>query len=168
MTLGKNLFLDYTEEEWNDDFNFFAACLQFYLSVPRELKLNPPMDNVTKRNLRTEMTEAFKNWADVYFDAKEGMCDKLVERDIAFKDFAEKSGQHKWTTNKFTKALKAWSKYTDFVESFNPTQFRNSSGRIIRKVGSSAAEMIYVQTKELSAEQLAEAVLQGDVEEPAF
>ena len=103
---GKNLFLDYTEEEWNDDFNFFAYCLQFYLGVPREIKINPPMDNVTKRNLRTEMTEAFKNWADVYFDAKEGMCDKLIERDIAFKDFAEKSGQHKWTTNKFTRALK--------------------------------------------------------------
>jgi hypothetical protein len=158
---GKNLFLDYTEEEWNDDFNFFAYCLQFYLGVPRELKINPPMDNVTKRNLRTEMTEAFKNWADVYFDAKEGMCDRLIERDIAFKDFAEKSGQHKWTTNKFTKALKAWSRYTDYVESFNPPQFRNSSGRIIRKVGAAAAEMIYVQTKELSAEQIAEAAMVG-------
>jgi hypothetical protein len=159
---GKNLFLDYTEEEWNDDFNFFAACLQFYLSVPRELKLNPPMDNVTKRNLRTEMTEAFKNWADVYFDATQGMCDKLIERDVAFKDFAEKSGQHKWTTNKFTKALKAWSKYTDYVEKFNPDQFRNSSGRIIRKVGSAAAEMIYIQTRELSAEQIAAAVMEGN------
>jgi hypothetical protein len=159
---GKNLFLDYTEEEWNDDFNFFAYCLQFYLGVSRELKINPPMDNVTKRNLRTEMTEAFKNWADVYFDAREGMCDLLIERDVAFKDFTEKSGQHKWTTNKFTKALKAWSRYTDYVESFNPTQFRNSSGRIIRKVGSSAAEMIFVQTKELSAEQIVEAAMAGE------
>lgn len=158
---GKNLFLDYTEEEWNDDFNFFAYCLQFYLSVPRELKLNPPMDNVTKRNLRTEMTEAFKNWADVYFDAKEGMCDRLIERDIAFKDFAEKSGQHKWTTNKFTKAIRAWSRYTDYVEMFNPPEFRNSSGRIIRKINDRAAEMIYIQTRELSAEQIAEAAKAG-------
>jgi hypothetical protein len=159
---GKNLFLDYTEEEWNNDFNFFAACLQFYLSVPREMKINPPMDNVTKRNLRTEMTEAFKNWADVYFDAKEGMCDRLVERDIAFKDFAEKSGQHKWTTNKFTKALRAWSKYSDYVSKFNPEEFRNSSGRIIRKVGTQAAEMIFIQTKELSAELIAAAAIEGN------
>lgn len=159
---GKNLFLDYNEEEWNDDFNFFAACLQFYLSVPRELKLNPPMDNVTKRNLRTEMTEPFKNWADVYFDAKQGMCDKLIERDIAYKDFEEKSGQHKWTTNKFTKALKAWSKYTDYVLELNPPEFRNSSGRIIRKVGSAAAEMIYIKTKEISAELIAEAAIAKD------
>jgi hypothetical protein len=158
---GKNLFLDYSEEEWNDDFNFFAACLQFYLSVPREIKINPPMDNVTKRNLRTEMTEAFKNWGDVYFDAKEGNCDKLIERDIAFKDFAEKSGQHKWTTNKFTKALKAWCRYTDYVEKFNPEQFRNSAGRIIRKVNGEVAEMIFVQTRELSPEMLVEASKAG-------
>lgn len=154
---GKNLFLDYTEEEWNDDFNFFASCLQFYLSVPREIKINPPMDNVTKRNLRTEMGEAFRNWADVYFDLKEGNCDKLIERDIAFKDFSDKSGQHKWTTNKFTKALKAWCRYTDYVEKFNPEQFRNSAGRIIRKIGGSATEMIYIQTREISPELLIEA-----------
>lgn len=161
---GKNLFLDYSEEEWNNDFNFFASCLQFYLSVPREVKINPPMDNVTKRNLRTEMTEVFKNWADVYFDAREGNCDKLIERDLAFKDFEAKSGQHKWTTNKFTKALKAWCRYTDFIDALNPLELRNSAGRIIRKVGGAAAEMIYVKTKdtELSPEQLAEAAMAGE------
>jgi hypothetical protein len=158
---GKNLFLDYDEAEWNNDFNFFAYCLQFYLSVPREIKLNPPMDNVTKRNLRTEMTEAFKSWADVYFDQNRGNCDKLIERDAAFKDFEAKSGQHKWKTNKFTKALKAWCKYTDYVSKLNPEELRNSAGRIIRKVNNAAAEMIYVQTKELSAEQIAEAQKEG-------
>jgi hypothetical protein len=163
---GKNLFLDYTEEEWNNDFNFFAACLQFYLSVPREIKINPPMDNVTKRNLRTEMTEAFKNWADVYFDSAEGKCNQLLPRDVAFKDFAEKSGQHKWTTNKFTKALKAWCRYTDYVEKFNPEQFRNSDGRIIRKENGAAAEMIFIQTKPLSPEMLVEASKQaGEIAE---
>jgi hypothetical protein len=154
---GKNLFLDYTEEEWNNDFNFFAACLQLYLSVPREVKINPPLDNVTKRNLRTEMTEAFKNWADVYFDSDQGSCDKLIERDMAFKDFAEKSGQHKWTTNKFTKALKAWCRYTDYVKKFNPEQFRNNSGRIIRMPEGKSVEMIFIQTKDLSPEMLVEA-----------
>ena len=77
------------------------------------------------------------------------------------KDFSEKSGQHKWTTNKFTKALRAWSRYTEYVEMLNPAQFRNSSGRIIRKVEGEAAEMIYIQTRELSAEQIAEAALMG-------
>ena len=159
---GKVLFQDYTEEEWNDDFNFFAACLQFYLSVPRELKLNPPMDNVTKRNLRTVFGEAFKAWADVYFDDKLGMCNRLVERTVAFKNFEEKSGQHKWTTNKFTSALKAWCKYAEHVEILNPQELRNGSDRIIRKIDGNAAEMIYVKTKvEISADLITEAALIG-------
>jgi len=165
---GKNLFLDYTEEEWNADFNFFARCLQFYLGVPREIKLNPPLDNVNKRNLRTEMTEVFKGWADVYFDANQGYCDKLIIRDDAFKDFSEKSGQHKWTMNKFTRALKAWSRYTEYVVALNPEAMRNSSGRIIRKIGGEAAEMIYVQTKELTAEMIAEAAIVGENDTKMF
>ena len=157
--MGKNLFNDYDEEDWNNDINFFARCLQFYLSVPTEMKLNPPMDNVTKRNLRTEMTEPFKNWADVYFDKNDGNCDTLLDRDTAFQNFSAKSGQHKWTTNKFTKALKAWAKYTDYVDQLNPSEFRNSSGRIIRKVNGESAEMIFIQTREISAETIAEAAM---------
>lgn len=144
---GKNPFLDYTEEEWNDDFNFFARCLQFYLSAPKEIKLNPPMDNVNKRNLRTEMTEAFKNWADVFFDPEGAHCNTLVTKDDAFKDFKDKTSLHKWTTNKFTKALKAWAKYTEWVMELDPNQFKNSQGRIIRKKDGEVAEMIYVQTR---------------------
>jgi hypothetical protein len=159
---GKNLFLDYTEDEWNADFNFFAYCLKFYLSVPREMKLNPPLDNVNKRNLRTEMTEVFKTWADVYFDATQGYCDQLIVRDTAFRDFSEKSGQHKWTTNKFTRALKAWARYTDYVIALNPEGFRNSSGRIIRKISGEVAEMVYVQTKEISQEDFDKVALDTD------
>ena len=111
------------------------------------------MDNVTKRNLRTEMTEPFKNWADVYFDASQGNCDRTVEREAAFHNFEQSANQRKWTTNKFTKALKAWCRYTDYVIALNPEQLRNSSGRIIRKNDSGqATEMIYVQTRELSDE----------------
>ena len=130
-----------------DRFNFFAYCLQFYRSVSRDRKINPPMDNVNKRNLRTEMTEPFKNWADVYFDITEGNCNKLVERDIAMRDFESKSGQHKWTTNKFTKAIKAWCKYTDYVEILNPSSLENSAGRITRQGTGGVSEMIYIQTR---------------------
>jgi hypothetical protein len=105
------------------------------------------------------MTEVFKNWADVYFDKQEGHCDNLVPRDKAYKDFEEKSGQHKWTMNKFTRALKAWSRYTDYVQILNPKEFHNTSGRIIRKEGNEATEMIYIQTKEISAELKNEAIM---------
>ena len=155
--LGKNLFNDYTDEEWNNDFNFFAYCLQFYLSVPRSIKINPPMDNVNKRNLRTEMTEVFKNWADVYFDKDKGACDKLVQRSEAFDDFENISGQNKWTMNKFTKALTAWCRYTDYVQELDPKELQNKRQRIIRYPNGKTAEMIFIKTKPLSSAMLLEA-----------
>ena len=166
---GKNLFLDYNEKEWNDDFNFFARALQFYFTVPNERKINPPLGNVTKRNLRTEMTEVFKSWADVYFDQKDGRCDNLISRDEAFKDFADKSGQHKWTTNKFTKALKAWCRYTDYVIALNPPAMQNSSGRIIRKNEGMPREMIYIQTQStISPENVATSDFEFDEKDKPF
>lgn len=143
---GKNLFLDYTEEEWNLDFNFFASCLKFFLSVPSPRKINPPMDNVTKRNLKTEMGEIFENWADVYFSEESGNTDNLLSKADALRSFIESTNQHKWTMNKFTRSLKAWCRYHNYI--FDPEEFRNSSGRIIRKVDDKPTEMIYIQTKE--------------------
>lgn len=145
---GKNLFLDYTEEEWNDDFNFFASCLQFYLSVPKEIKINPPMDNVTKRNLRTSMGETFKNWADVYFDndvkLEFSRCNKEIVRHEAFEDFIDKSKLHNWSTNKFSSALSDWCKYNNYE--LNPKDLSNPQGRIIRWRNNGSVEMIYIKT----------------------
>lgn len=143
---GKNLFLDYTEEEWNYDFNFFAACLRFFLSVPSPRKIGPPMDNVTKRNLKTEMGELFENWADVYFSEGSGNIDTLITKADALKDFIDSTNQHKWTMNKFTRSMKAWCRYHKFI--FDPKEFRNSSGRIIRKEDGKPTEKIYIQTLE--------------------
>lgn len=145
--LGKNLFKDdYTEEEWNNDFNFFASCLAFFLSVPSPKKINPPMDNVTRRNLKTEMGPIFENWASVYFSAENEKIDKLVSRDDALNDYINSSKQHRWTTQKFSRALKAWCRYNNYI--LNPEAFRNNQGRIIRKIDTKACEMIYIQTTE--------------------
>jgi hypothetical protein len=163
---GKNLFLDYTEEEWNLDFNFFAACLRFFLSIPSPKKINPPMDNVTKRNLKTEMGEAFENWADVYFSAGNGNTDALISKEYAMKDFIESSNQHKWTTNKFTRSLKAWCRYNDYI--FNPDAFKNTSGRIVRKIENKATDMIYIQTNQpLNQADLANVEPELDIYTPA-
>lgn len=155
--IGKNLFYDYDENDWNQDINFFAYCLSFFLGVPSPRKINPPLDNVTKRNLLTEMTEAFREWADVYFSENSGNIDRLISKSDATKNFMEKTNQKKWTTQRFTKSLKAWARYTDWIIALDPEQFRNSQGRIIRKFNGEATEMIYVQTKnELDPHSLTE------------
>jgi hypothetical protein len=149
---GKELFGEkYTEAEWNADFNFFAQCIRFYLSVPAPLKINPPMGNVTLRNLLAEMGQAFKDWADSYFyidDKREGdNVNVLVAKEDALNDFIKKTNTKGWTTNKFTKALRAFCRFYGYK--FNPKSFCNAQGRISRKVDGTTKDMIYIQTNQV-------------------
>lgn len=153
---GKDLFKEaYTEDEWNLDLNFFAQCLKFYLSVPSPLKINPPMGNVNQRNMLAEMGQAFKDWADSYFDINGDHVDTMVPKEDALKDFIDKTNTKGWSTNKFTKALLAWCRF--YGHKFNPKAFQNSQKRISRKVDGVTKDMVYIQTrfdKELSPEHL--------------
>lgn len=142
---GKNLFFDYTEEEWNLDFNFFAECLKFFLSVPSPGKIDPPMENVTRRNLRTTMTDGFKNWADVYFSPEGDHLDNLIPKTEAFEDYGSMT-KSKFSMNRFTKSLKAWCRYNKYI--LDPEGFYNSQGRIIKFHNNKATEMIYIQTRD--------------------
>lgn len=147
---GKDLFREkYTEEEWNADINFMMECCRFYLSaIAKGIKIDPPMSNVTARTLRFEMTDIFFDWAQVYFSEGSENCDTLRPKADVLKAFADDTKQMKWTTNKFTKALRAYCRYADYVISLNPKELCNNSGRIIRKVNEKTTEMIFVQTKQ--------------------
>lgn len=142
---GKNLFLDFDEADWNRFFNFMAQCLKMYLNFE---KIDPPMDNVTKRNLRTLMTEQFQTWADVYFAEETRRTDCMYPKKAAFLDFLQETKVQKWTINKFTKSMKYWCVYNNYV--FNPKELCNSDNRIIGKDESNMSEeKIYIQTKEI-------------------
>ncbi len=152
---GKDLHKDaYTEEEWNNDLNFFAQCLKFYLSVPSPHKINPPMQNVTLRNMLAEMGQAFKDWADAYFDLNGDKVDTMVPKEDALKDFIDKTNNKGWSTNKFTRSLIAWCRFYGFK--FNPKAFQNNQKRISRKVDGTTKDMIYISTKheEIRPEEL--------------
>jgi hypothetical protein len=154
---GKTLHKsDYPEEDWNADINFIADCARFYLSVPAPHRINPPMENVRLRNLRTTMGDAFKNWADIYFfkdknNEKENSdkIDCLTSKEEAYKDFINTTGLKGWSTIKFSKAIKAWAEYTDYVIALNPDHMQNSSGRIMKYIDGKTVEMLYVQTEEM-------------------
>jgi len=143
---GKDLYgYDYSEAEWNADFNFFAQCIRFYLSVPSPRKINPPMGNVTLRNMLAEMTQPFKDWADAYFDLEGSNVNTMIVKETAMTDFVAKTFIKGWTTNKFTKAMRSWCRYYGFT--FNPKSFQNTQKRISKKVDGDTKDMIYVQTK---------------------
>lgn len=137
---GKNLFLDFTPEEWNKTFNTIAYCISTFLRFP---KIDPPMDNVEKRNLRTIMTEQFKEWADVYFDEFSHRTDRLYLKSTAFQDFIDTTKLRSWSAQRFKKSLVAWCKYFNFV--LNPDALVNNKGRIIGKNQGQAVEYIYIK-----------------------
>ncbi len=73
---GRTLFTDWNADDWEYFDNFMAQCLAFYLGTTE--KINPPMENVSKRNLMSEMGDNFREWADIYFDTQSGNLDKLI------------------------------------------------------------------------------------------
>jgi hypothetical protein len=107
-------------------------------------KIDPPMENVEKRNLLSEMGPAFHEWADTYFTDR---LNDFVVKKYAFEDYS-KTTASKWTSQKFTKALKAWARFYGYE--LDPEEFKNSSGRIIRKEQingvATSVEMIYVSS----------------------
>jgi hypothetical protein len=140
---GKELFNDFTEQEFNNVFVFWAQCLQFYLSHPD--KIDPPMDNVNKRNLMAEMGDAFRNWAAVYLSSESERLDKLISRSDAFDDYKRVSGGKK-SANSFKKAIKAYCKFNNYV--LNPKELEPKGGRIIKRLDGKAQECFYIKTKE--------------------
>jgi hypothetical protein len=146
---GKNLFREsYTEAEWNADINFLVECCRFYLSVVASgVKIQPPMKNVIRRNLRGIMGEAFLEWAQVYFSLNGGNCDRLIPRDVVFNDFKENTGKRNATAQYFSRALKAYCEYEPSIIALDPVEMQNSQKRIIRKVEGKSTAMFYVQTR---------------------
>ncbi|KKO90593.1 hypothetical protein AAW12_16080 [Sphingobacterium sp. Ag1] len=126
---GKNLFDDFTREEWNAFYNTMMYCVRFYLTVAE--KLDPPMSNVNIRNLKAEMGPDFEEWAAAYFDEGSTNVDRLIVREEAFKDFDYKYRKG-WKTQRFSKALRAFCKLNNYE--LSPKELHNSKGnRIIHK-----------------------------------
>lgn len=141
---GKTLFTDFTEDEWNAFYNFMAQCLRFYLSC--EEKIVPPMTNVSKRNLMSEMGDHFRGWAEVFFSPESGNLDKMIVKEDAMKDFEISTKLKTFSSQRFLKSLKAWSKYHGYTA--NPTDYHNAQGRIVRRPNGTETpkEMVYIQT----------------------
>ena len=146
---GKTLFKDFTEDDWNDFLNLCGQAIRFFLS--QKEKIDPPMGNVTKRNLLNEMGEPFKNWADVFFastdDNPSPNLDAYVQKIPAQKDFTDTAGWKSVSSQKFKKFLKAYCRLNGW--SYNPEAAGvDSEGRILHNIEGTTTEMFYIKTKE--------------------
>lgn len=145
---GNNLFTDFNESQWNMYYNFCAQCIQLYLGT--EEKLNPPMDNVTKRTLQAEMGDAFMGWADGFFGTTHDVGGVLVlkyinnefSKESAFDEFVKATKQTKWTPAKFKKAVAAYCKWNNWI--LNPKEMHNSGNRIIKTIDGKSQEVLFI------------------------
>lgn len=150
---GRNLMTstDYTEEDWNQDINFFAQCLSFYLSVAdRGVKIQPPMENIIKRKYKTDMGTSFEDWAYGYFAEEGDNLNKPIIRKEAYDAFLDyaKVSKSFWTMQRFTKALRGFVELCPYVEELNPAEMLNKQGRFMRKDSDGKTQdMIYLRTK---------------------
>lgn len=149
---GKKLFDDFNTNDFNNVFNFWAQCIQFFLS--HKEKVDPPMNNVTKRNLISEMGAAFNDWVYVYFSEESEKLNKLVSRPEAYIDFRKKTSS-KMSNNKFKKSLIAFCKYNNYI--LNPKEYQNKDGRIIKNITDTynkriSTEMLYIKTEKQPTE----------------
>ena len=135
-------------------------------------KIQPPMENLERRQLRREMSEGlgreenFLKWADDYFqvwetqngfrparsapDAECAYLDTLFCRSAAFQHFMENSGisenkRKSYNAQRFKTHLAAWAKYHGFV--LNPERIANTKdGRIKQKIDGKVVELFYIST----------------------
>lgn len=144
---NKNLMTDYNETEWNNDINFFAQCLVFYLKmIDKGIKIQPPLDNILKRKYKSDMGANFEDWAYQYFSEESEHLDCCIVREEALEDFKRFANMPRCTMQRFTKALNGFANLCPYVSSINPPDLLNSSGRLMKKVEGKTKEMIYVRT----------------------
>lgn len=163
---GKMLFDEYTDEEYIKFYNFAAYCIQLQM---RFWKIQPPMANLQKRQLRRQMitgvtkNEEFFKWANMYFcvcvgerpkvsPEEKGYYNVLINRTLAFENFkktlTDLQGK-KFSSTQFKKSLAAWCEYYGYE--LNPLPMctgRNaeSERRIMKTIDNETAEYLYINT----------------------
>lgn len=170
---GRMLFDEFTEEEWIKFYNFMAYCIQLQM---RFFKIQPPMANLQKRQLRRLMIrgvskdEEFFKWANSYFTispdprpdispAESGYFNVLIVREWAFKNFTSTLTdlqQRKFKPQQFRQSMAAWCEYYGYE--LNPLKLctgKNASEdrRIIKNVEGTTMECFYISTSPYKPEE---------------
>lgn len=126
---GKNLITNFTEDEMNKFYNFMVWCLHIYLKFHQ--KINPPMEEIDKRNIQGILGEEFIFWADEYFT--ELNLNTNIDRSKAFDSFLERIPERdrKWyKPSRFKEKLKLYAERNGWI--FNPEDLMKTQTEIER------------------------------------
>jgi len=135
---GHALFTDWAEGQWNKLFNFFAQCLQFYLSTSE--KIDPPMEQLTRRNLLAAIGEPYREWAEEYAGAR---LDQEFNKKEAFEHLkATQDKLRNLSSHQFIKRLKAWCRLKGYA--FMPPEKTDSQGRIRKRTFEGQIDYLFI------------------------
>jgi len=154
---GVELFKSWDDAEYNRYMNFIMQCVQFKLRHAD--KVNPPMGNVSKRNLLHEMGDNFTNWAGEKLipSSEENLINTLLnielDKKVLYEQFLDdtRTNGSSYSTARFKKNIMHWCKYNGWK--FNPVDMHTDKkqGRIMRNVDGKNVEMLFIDTNEPSA-----------------
>ena len=145
----------YGDDRWNADINFILQATRFYLSLcGQSVKIQPPMGNIIKRKYLQDMGALFADWAASYFAPESGNLDRFLIREKVFEDYKRFTGANKATVQSLTKRLKSFALSAEHIDAYNPKEYQNNQGRIIRRPEedtpqypkSKPIEMIYLRS----------------------
>jgi hypothetical protein len=135
---GKDLFKNWTSEQYNKHYNFLLQCCQLYLNN-RDNDFEAPENNIKKNNVRASLGDAFISWADSYFSEDfidednvliDGTLNKNISRPSMYKDYCKSVGKYPKSAQKFKKALKDYCQDDERNWILNPKDKLNKDGYI--------------------------------------
>ena len=161
----KNLISDYTPEEMNLFYNFMLQCLQTYLKF--RVRIQPPMNQIEKRNIQRAITDEFIWWAEDYFN--ENRLNTLVNKHEAFDAYRgtlnEKVAKM-IKINTFKSRLIQFCQYKEWV--FNPeyllkTESDKERNEIREKVNNEDKYYYYIATLSVEDSPEEQEFTEGDL-----
>ena len=153
---GKNIPVDYDEDEMNTFFNFMMQCLHAYLSIRR--KVQPPMAAIERRTIQREIGDEFIWWADDYLADK---FDTEVNKEEAFESYKQTMPQKYRDSIKSQTFKNRIIQYCNYISNheteyiFNPsdmlvTKTEQKRNDIRRTINGEDVYYFYIQSKNLS------------------
>ena len=126
---GKKLFDDFTDEEWTKFYNFFALAIQTFMKI--DVRIEPPMENIIKKNLKIEIGENYFDWFVEYFNDTKKLNTEIARKDMfdLLKSDVPQSTIF-LTSQSFKKKLQAFCRYKNWI--FNPAEALKNNTQIIR------------------------------------
>lgn len=154
---GKNLFTQFSRDEWNLAINFMAQCCAMYMNFP---KIEAPMESLMARNLSSAMGIGFLMWAEVYFNADTGRRDCYVPIHVAMEEYIRESGIKNITAQGFNAKMRLFAslkklnrdpkelcqKDGRIIKQFDIVEYDNRSKKWIKPGGKKSMVMVYLHT----------------------